>query len=79
VVNADKLSDSVGARAVFDAAGVGAAIADGVPALAPRGTIVVVGIHETSFPFDPTTLLLQEADVVGSLVYDIRAPQRHHR
>jgi (R,R)-butanediol dehydrogenase / meso-butanediol dehydrogenase / diacetyl reductase len=68
---ANTLSGNAGARAVFDAAGVGAAIVDSVPALAPRGTIIVVSIHEKPFPFDPTTLLLQEVDVVGSLVYDI--------
>ena len=36
------LSDGVGATVVFDAAGVGAAIGDSLPLLAPRGTIVVV-------------------------------------
>ena len=63
------LSDGVGATVVFDAAGVGAAIGDSLPLLAPRGTIVVVGIHERPFDFNPTSLLTQEASVVGSLVY----------
>ena len=63
------LSDGVGATVVFDAAGVGAAIGDSLPLLAPRGTIIVVGIHEDMFDFNPTTLLTQEASVVGSLVY----------
>ena len=66
---AQDLSDGVGATVVFDAAGVGAAITDSLPILAPRGTIIVVGIHEKPFDFNPTSLLLQEAAVVGSLVY----------
>ncbi len=63
------LSGGIGAAVVFDAAGVGAAIADSVPILAPRGSIVVVGIHEKPFDFNPTSLLLQEVDVIGSIVY----------
>jgi (R,R)-butanediol dehydrogenase / meso-butanediol dehydrogenase / diacetyl reductase len=66
---AHDLSDGVGAAVVFDAAGVGAAISDSVPVLAPRGSVVVVGIHEKPFAFNPTSLLLQETSVVGSLVY----------
>lgn len=63
------LSEGVGARVVYDAAGVGAAIGDSVAVLAPRGTIVVVGIHEQPFGFNPTSLLLQEVDILGSIVY----------
>jgi (R,R)-butanediol dehydrogenase / meso-butanediol dehydrogenase / diacetyl reductase len=63
------LSDGVGATASFDAAGVGPAIGDSVPVLAPRGTVVVVGIHEKPFDFNPTSLLLQEVHVIGSIVY----------
>ena len=63
------LSDGVGAAAVFDAAGVGAAITDSVPILGPRGSIVVVGIHEKPFDFNPTSLLLHEVAVMGSLIY----------
>lgn len=66
---AHALSDGVGAAVVFDAAGVGAAIGDSVAILAPRGSIVVVGIHEKPFDFNPTSLLLQEVSVIGSLVY----------
>ena len=63
-------TDGLGAAVVFDAAGVGAAIGDSVPCLAPRGQIVVVGIHELPFDFNPTSLLLQEVEVIGSIVYD---------
>jgi (R,R)-butanediol dehydrogenase / meso-butanediol dehydrogenase / diacetyl reductase len=54
---------------VFDAAGVGAAIGDSVPLMAPRGSILVVGIHEEPHDFNPTSLLLQEVAVIGSLIY----------
>jgi (R,R)-butanediol dehydrogenase / meso-butanediol dehydrogenase / diacetyl reductase len=63
------LSGGVGATAVFDAAGVGAAIGDSVPILGPRGSIVVVGIHEKPFDFNPTSLLLHEVAIMGSLIY----------
>ena len=65
-----EMSDGVGASAVFDAAGVGAAISEGVACLAPRGKVVVVGIHELPFDFNPTSLLLQEVEIIGSIVYD---------
>jgi (R,R)-butanediol dehydrogenase / meso-butanediol dehydrogenase / diacetyl reductase len=66
---AAELSNEAGATAVFDAAGVGAAIGDSVPICGPRGTIVVVGIHEQPFAFNPTSLLLHEVGVIGSLIY----------
>ena len=37
--------------------------------MAPRGSILVVGIHEKPFAFNPTALLLQEVSIVGSLIY----------
>lgn len=63
------LSGGDGVAVAFDAAGVGAAIGDSVPVMAPRGSIVVVGIHEKPFDFVPTSLLLQEVSVVGCLIY----------
>lgn len=64
-----EMSDDLGAYAVFDAAGVGAAILSGIAALAPQGKVVVVGIHEKSMDLNPTSLLLGEAQIVASLVY----------
>jgi (R,R)-butanediol dehydrogenase / meso-butanediol dehydrogenase / diacetyl reductase len=64
-----ELSGGEGAAVIFDAAGVGAAVADSVPVLAPRGSVVIVGIHEQPFAFNPTSLILQEVDVIGSIVY----------
>lgn len=63
------LTSGTGARVVFDAAGVGAAIESALPALAPRGRVVVVGIHERAMEFNPTALLMQETEIVGSLIY----------
>jgi (R,R)-butanediol dehydrogenase/meso-butanediol dehydrogenase/diacetyl reductase len=65
-----RLSDRAGAAVIFDAAGVGAAITTSIPALGPRGKLVVVGVHEKPFDFNPTSLLLQEIDMIGSIVYD---------
>lgn len=66
----NRLSEDRGATVVFDAAGVPAAVVDMVPLLAARGTIVVVGVHEHSFDFNPTSLIIQEVNVIGSIVYD---------
>lgn len=63
------LSGGDGVSVAFDAAGVGAAVTDTVPLMAPRGSILIVGIHERPFDFNPTSLLLQEVSVVGSLIY----------
>lgn len=64
------LSDGDGAAAVFDAAGAGAAFDGGLPALAPRGQMIVIALHENAFNFNPTSLLLQENEVLASCVYD---------
>lgn len=62
-------TDGLGAHVVFDAAGVAAAILTGIGALAPRGKVVVVGIHEQPMELNPVALLLGEAQIVASLVY----------
>lgn len=59
----------LGAHVVFDAAGVGAAILGGIEALAPRGKVVVIGIHEQAMELNATAFLFGEAQVVGSLTY----------
>jgi (R,R)-butanediol dehydrogenase/meso-butanediol dehydrogenase/diacetyl reductase len=64
------LSDGDGAAAVFDAAGAGAAFDSGLPTLAPRGQMIVVALHEHAFSFNPSSLLLQENEVLTSCVYD---------
>ena len=68
-VAAGEVTDGLGAHVVFDAAGVGEAIITGIGALAPRGKVVVVGIHEKPMELNPVALLLGEAQIVASLVY----------
>jgi (R,R)-butanediol dehydrogenase/meso-butanediol dehydrogenase/diacetyl reductase len=66
---ARQLSDGAGADVVFEAAGTGQAIEAGLPALAPRGKLMVLGIHERPMQFDPTSLIFGEVSLMGSLVY----------
>jgi (R,R)-butanediol dehydrogenase / meso-butanediol dehydrogenase / diacetyl reductase len=68
-VAAGEATDGLGAHVVFDAAGVGEAIITGIGALAPRGKVVVVGIHEKPMELNPVAMLLGEAQIVASLVY----------
>lgn len=64
-----QVSEGRGAQAVFDAAGVGPAFAVGLQLLGPRGTLVVVGVHERPLEFNPTQLLMGEHAVIGSMTY----------
>lgn len=42
-----------------------------IPALAPRGKVVVVALHSKALErFDPTALLRRETEIAGSLTYD---------
>ena len=66
---AQDLTGGRGARVVFDAAGTGAAILTGIGALDNRGKVVVIGIHEQATDLNPTALLFNETQVVGSLTY----------
>ncbi len=64
-------SDGLGAAGAFDAAGAEGSVTGIIPALAPRGKVVVVAIHEQELErFNPTALLRQETEIVGSLTYD---------
>jgi len=64
-------SRGLGAAAAFDAAGVEGSVTGIIRALAPRGKVVVVAIHEQALErFNPTALLRQETAIVGSLPYD---------
>ncbi|HEY9311878.1 zinc-binding dehydrogenase, partial [Williamsia sp.] len=65
----DRLSGGRGAAVVFDAAGVPAAFNQGLSVLAPRGTLMVVGVHEKAFDFNPTALLAGEYTVTSSMTY----------
>ena len=71
VQTAMELSGGIGAHTAFDAAGASGAIAGSIGALAARGNVVVVGIHELDLSgFNPTSLLLQETEIIGSIIYD---------
>ncbi len=75
----DVVAEVTGGRGVdvaFEAAGVGAAMAASLGALAPRGVLVVVALHEHEFGFNPIGLVFAENAIVGSLAYrpgDFRA------
>jgi NADPH:quinone reductase-like Zn-dependent oxidoreductase len=43
-----------GVDVAFDAAGVGAAVHQGIASLTPQGTLLVVALHEQEFGFNPT-------------------------
>ncbi|MTV27409.1 2,3-butanediol dehydrogenase [Nitriliruptoraceae bacterium ZYF776] len=63
------LTGGDGADAVIDAAGVGVAVLQGIQALRPAGTFVVVALHEKGVEFNPTMLVMGEKRMVGSLAY----------
>lgn len=73
------VAERTGGRGVdvaFEAAGVGAAVTASLGALAPRGVLVVVALHEQEFGFNPLGLVFSENAVLGSLAYrpdDFRA------
>ncbi len=58
-----------GVDVAFDAAGVGAAVAGGLAALTPGGTVLVVAIHERTMDLHPTQLVLGETTITGALGY----------
>jgi L-iditol 2-dehydrogenase len=60
-------------RAVVETVGGRAAtLADAVDCVARGGTIAMVGLFETSPAFDPMQLLIKEARIVGSSMYNRR-------
>lgn len=66
------VAELTGGRGVdvgFEAAGAGAAMTASLGALAPRGTLVVVALHEHEFGFNPIGLVFSENAVLGSLAY----------
>jgi (R,R)-butanediol dehydrogenase/meso-butanediol dehydrogenase/diacetyl reductase len=54
---------------VFDAAGVGQALADALPALTPGGQAVVVAVHSEGFEFNPVSLVLSGTKLIGINAY----------
>ncbi len=58
-----------GVDVAFEAAGVGAAVPAALSALAPRGALVIVALHEREFGFNPTGMVFAENTVIGSIAY----------
>ncbi|MFC8663068.1 alcohol dehydrogenase catalytic domain-containing protein [Streptomyces sp. NPDC057199] len=66
---AAELSGGAGLDVAFDAAGVGPAIQSAVMSLAPGGRVVVVALHEQHMEYQPTLLVMREAEIVGAIGY----------
>ena len=64
-----ELTGGHGVDVAFEAAGVGDAVTAALAALAPRGTLVIVALHEREFGFNPTAMVFAENTVVGSIAY----------
>jgi len=58
-----------GVDVAFDAAGVGPALSSALASLAPHGRAVVVAIHERPMEFAPTSLVMPETSIEGTLAY----------
>jgi (R,R)-butanediol dehydrogenase/meso-butanediol dehydrogenase/diacetyl reductase len=63
------VSGGLGADIAFDAAGAGPAVHQAVGALGATGTLVVVALHAKGFEFNPTSLVMGEKSMLGSLAY----------
>jgi (R,R)-butanediol dehydrogenase/meso-butanediol dehydrogenase/diacetyl reductase len=63
------------ADAVIDAAGVPAAITEGIDLLGPHGRLVVVAAHMVPVPIDTNQLLIAERSLVASMAYRDDFPQ----
>jgi (R,R)-butanediol dehydrogenase/meso-butanediol dehydrogenase/diacetyl reductase len=58
-----------GVDVAFDAAGAGRAVTSAITNLTPLGRMVVVALHERGFEFNPTTLVMAETEIAGTLGY----------
>lgn len=64
-----KVTQGHGVDVAFDTAGVGAALPPVISLLRPRGSLVVVALHENEFDFNPVSLLWQETKMLGARCY----------
>lgn len=62
-------TDGRGVDVALEAAGAGAAVEASLAALAPRGRVVVVAIHEQPLNLNPTQLVMSETGVTGALAH----------
>ncbi|WP_344341865.1 zinc-binding dehydrogenase, partial [Streptomyces rhizosphaericus] len=68
----DVIASTTGERGVdvaFEAAGAGAAVNQAIASLAPRGTLLIVSLHEKEFAFNPTPFVFAENTIIGSIAY----------
>lgn len=63
------LTGGEGVDGAVDAAGAGPAFTGAIAALAPGGRVVATALHEHGMEFNPTPLMMQETEVVGSVGY----------
>ncbi|MCU1406006.1 MAG: alcohol dehydrogenase [Glaciihabitans sp.] len=66
------VADATSGRGVdvaFDAAGAGVAVTSAVANLTPQGKVVIVALHERAFEFNPTSLVMAETQILGTLGY----------
>jgi (R,R)-butanediol dehydrogenase/meso-butanediol dehydrogenase/diacetyl reductase len=63
------VTGGAGVDVAFDTAGVGAALPPVISLLKPRGSLVVVALHEHEFAFNPVSLLWQETKMLGARCY----------
>ncbi|MBL3699568.1 2,3-butanediol dehydrogenase [Leucobacter luti] len=64
-----ELTGGDGVDVAFDAAGAGPAITSAIPLLTPGGRLVVAAIHERPIEFMPTSVVMAETEIVGTLGY----------
>jgi (R,R)-butanediol dehydrogenase/meso-butanediol dehydrogenase/diacetyl reductase len=64
-----ELTGGDGVDVAFDAAGAGPAVTSALASLTPGGRVVVVAIHERAMEFLPTSLVMAETEIAGTLGY----------
>lgn len=69
VARCRELCDGKGAHMVFDAAGVQAALNQGIKAIRARGTVVNIALWEKPFELQPNDMIFRERKWVASATY----------
>jgi (R,R)-butanediol dehydrogenase/meso-butanediol dehydrogenase/diacetyl reductase len=60
-----------GADAVFECAGVAASFSAAVPLVTARGKLVIVAVYEDELSWNPTSMMLNEIELRGSMGYEV--------
>jgi (R,R)-butanediol dehydrogenase / meso-butanediol dehydrogenase / diacetyl reductase len=69
VARVKEVSGGLGAHLAFDAAGAGPVVQQALGALGATGILVVVALHAKGSDFNPTSLVMGEKSMLGSLAY----------